>query len=306
MGAPMTEQAIELASVEQVFGLTGGELESEPWIAAHAYRDDGSEITSYPVKFAYWYTGVPEWAGEDFWPRGERSYHEHDFATVIDLSPVYGTTPLVLIDADGSIWVRTVTYAHSGETDCPYSDGSETEVEPDHCVGRENCPFCEVEIGETHSVVYIGDCAERVYRRMGKVRTRQIFLTYDLVTPESAEQGDTSEHGFMSPGNYDHPMDPECVGAAFEAWKAENVVPCWEEETDDDLSPVEHAIRFLRSGGYSEPSSSVFHAGVWYSWADRESDYRSGESRGQSAHLEGFTVAEQREIWIAISGKGAV
>lgn len=91
----------------------------------------------------------------------------------------------------------------------------------------------------------------------GKVR-----ISYETVTPESAEIGDAEEHGWID-----------------------------EEGTGHD---VESAIRLLQG---KEPSSSHFHLGIWYTDIDGDIDFRSGAETRQSYHLDNFSEIEQRAIF---------
>lgn len=126
---------------------------------------------------------------------------------------------------------------------------------------------------------------------------KHILVTYDIVTPESVVDGDTAERGYVSEG-YDQALPDDHTGEAFTKWREAEITPAFEVDVDGDqeLSPAQQAAKWLRNEGYSEPSSSHFCDGVWYSWADSQPDYHTGESRSQSAHLHNFTSDEQREI----------
>jgi hypothetical protein len=99
---------------------------------------------------------------------------------------------------------------------------------------------------------------------------RLITVTYDIVTPESAEQGDFAESGWI------------------------------DDEGTEMISPAE-AIKFLRREGADQPSSSYFHSGVWYS-ASKGENYRTGAETTHSYHLKGFTPRAERMVWDAIIG----
>jgi hypothetical protein len=99
---------------------------------------------------------------------------------------------------------------------------------------------------------------------------RLITITYEIVTPESAKQGDVEERGWI---------DDEGVAMA---------------------SPAE-AIKFLRDKGATQASSTAFHPGVWYSDCG-DTDYKTGADETRSYHLKGFTERAQRIIFDAING----
>lgn len=119
--------------------------------------------------------------------------------------------------------------------------------------------------------------AAKARRQRGSRRNRSIRVTYSRITPESAEDGDFSETGWI---------DEE--GSSMEPDKYDR---------REGLSAVDKAVKFLKYDGATEASSSYFHPGVWYSTGFDVSDYRSGESEERSYHLDGFTAAEQKEIW---------
>lgn len=113
------------------------------------------------------------------------------------------------------------------------------------------------------------------------MRERRIRTAYQIVTEESASQGDFAEQGW---GDED--------GVLFE-----------ENYGDPDDGAVPSAIRWLQSKGSLEPSCTVFHRGIWYSQADADIDMYSGEHRTESYHLSGFTVLEEHSIFRALTGK---
>lgn len=101
-------------------------------------------------------------------------------------------------------------------------------------------------------------------------------ITFQTITEESAAEGDYAETGFVS----------------------ENV------ELDEDEDPVEQIVNLMKYDGYTEPSSSFFHTELWYTWPDGQQDYKTGEVRYQSIHLDGFTEAQEKEIYCQIVRKG--
>jgi hypothetical protein len=111
----------------------------------------------------------------------------------------------------------------------------------------------------------------RASRRPNQERRPRIRTTFSTITPESAEQGDFAETGFI---------DEE--GA--------------EIEPDEDETLAQAAARWLESEGASEASSTQFHRGVWYS-TEYDTDYRTGEEEQRSFHLKDFTPEEEREVW---------
>jgi hypothetical protein len=92
---------------------------------------------------------------------------------------------------------------------------------------------------------------------MGIIRT-----TYEIITDESAEQGDVAERG-------------------------------WRDEEGAEYD-VDSAGDFLYG---CEPSSSGFHAGVWFTAYAWDTNYRTGAVENRSYHLDGFSESEQRSIF---------
>lgn len=118
-------------------------------------------------------------------------------------------------------------------------------------------------------------------------RKRAVVFTYDIVTEESAQEGDTAEHGFYEPGGYYHPL--EVVGPAV------RLVPGAEGTPVSGADEAWHLIEDVL--GALEPSSTQFHPGVWYTQVDAEQDYQTGDYTTLSAHLHGFSPREEYWVW---------
>jgi hypothetical protein len=111
-------------------------------------------------------------------------------------------------------------------------------------------------------------------------RNPRITISFETFTPESVENGDAEERGWV---------DKDGV----------SMVPD-EYDLDDGKTAVDLAIKFLKDEGSTEASSSSFHPGVWYVQTEgtRDRDYfEKGEETIQSYHLEGFTPEEERAIF---------
>lgn len=109
---------------------------------------------------------------------------------------------------------------------------------------------------------------------------RRIQITYDVITPESCEQGDYAESGFEN---------EEGVLIAPDELDI--------EEHETELAAVAYlAAKEIRDRGGVEPSSSWFHPGIWYSTVDPDQDYGTGEDTCYSFHLDGFTEEEEKAI----------
>ena len=73
------------------------------------------------------------------------------------------------------------------------------------------------------------------------------------------------------------------------------------EPDDDDEDPsdsiVRQAVDFLKKEGATNPSSSGFHSGIWYSTEYETTDYGTGEEEERSFHLKNFEKEEEAEIF---------
>lgn len=139
----------EREQVQEVFGLTGGELADEPWTPT---SDEDAHTT-----YNYWYEGTPDYAERDFDVFSS-------YRTVVE-SELFGKLPDVLTDEQGT-WRRVTSFRTSGETECP---GRDPEVA---AVMDLPCPLCEED--ETHGFIYLGDgWAEIVYRLDRELRMTQ-------------------------------------------------------------------------------------------------------------------------------------
>ena len=106
---------------------------------------------------------------------------------------------------------------------------------------------------------------------------KRIRITYSRTTPESAEQGDFSETGWINQEGED--MTPDLY------------------DIEEGKTAVDKAVEFLKNEGVIEPSSSDFHPGNWYSTEWQNVDMRTGEDEERSYHLVGFTPEEEKEIY---------
>lgn len=124
----------------------------------------------------------------------------------------------------------------------------------------------------------LGTRERRVRRnRNPRVRTPMIAVTYDIVTPESAEQGDYAESGWIDEEGQD--MTPDSY------------------DREEGITAVDKAVKFLKYEGAREPSTSHFHPGVWYINDEHDTDYRTGAVESRSYHLRNFSQHQEREIF---------
>ena len=98
-----------------------------------------------------------------------------------------------------------------------------------------------------------------------------IDFTYDVVTPESAENGDFSESGFITPGMWKFSVDDY---DARQQWK---------------LGDLGDFISFAKSLGITSDGDNFYSV-------DPDINYRTGESTTYSMHIDGVTVATEARI----------
>jgi hypothetical protein len=117
--------------------------------------------------------------------------------------------------------------------------------------------------------------------------SRRIKITFDIVTPESAEQGDTAENGWI---------DEEGIEIAPDEYEID------EAEGDERAAVVRLAVKEI--GRSVEPSNwPRWHSGTWYTETEGDTDYSTGAVERRSFHLEGFSDDEERAIYAELCGR---
>ena len=99
-----------------------------------------------------------------------------------------------------------------------------------------------------------------------------IDFTYDVVTPESAEYGDTSDAGFITPGYWKYSVDDY----TREQWKP---------------GTLASFISFARSLGIHDDGSAD-----WFGSVDPAINYQTGEETRYAMHIAGATVSTVNRI----------
>lgn len=111
---------------------------------------------------------------------------------------------------------------------------------------------------------------------------KRIKTAYEIITPESAEEGDAEERGWE---------DEE--GELIEPW-----------DTEAGQTVVEAAIEWLSTRGPFEAPQSQFRPGAWYiSYGGQDAD---GSYTNYSYHLEGFTPEEEQQIYDGLKAERLV
>jgi len=111
----------------------------------------------------------------------------------------------------------------------------------------------------------------------------RITKTYSTITPESAEQGDHADNGWLDEEGH------ECTPDAI--------------DLEDGKTAVTLAVEYLSNEGVIEASSSSFHPGLWYSTEFQTEDYSTGEQISYSYHLKDFSADDERAVFAAMFPK---
>lgn len=116
---------------------------------------------------------------------------------------------------------------------------------------------------------------------------RRIKISYEVVTPESAEIGDFAETGWedeegvcIDPDD----SDVEEVGSEFDAI-------------------VMLAVNAIGNGVEASDNLTCCPGHTWYTEIDGETDYEDGSNKRLSYHLDGFSEEEEEAIYTALCGK---
>lgn len=123
-------------------------------------------------------------------------------------------------------------------------------------------------------------------------RQRAVLFSYDLVTEESAAEGDTDQHGWADLEGGRYPIEGSNVPKSQLVDVHEGA-----KLATYPVASAREAVDLIRENmGALEPSSSEFHVGVWYT-EEAEQDMDSGDYESKSAHLHGFDPREEAAIW---------
>jgi len=114
--------------------------------------------------------------------------------------------------------------------------------------------------------------------RVGGDTCRLINITYEVITPESAAEGDVAERGWLSP-----------------------LLIATEDLDEDDPSWIDATIRALQNEGIGSVEADSSHGTPrWFTEIDGNMDYQTGAETRRSIHPEGFTKAEMDALGKAL------
>jgi hypothetical protein len=117
---------------------------------------------------------------------------------------------------------------------------------------------------------------------------RLIKKTYEVITPESAREGDAAERGWEDEAGTEITPDELDLDEA---------------EGDELAAVVSLVVKHIGQGVEASdyPSCAVSH--TWYTDADPDRDYSTGAETYYSYHLSGFTMDEELAIYAALTGR---
>lgn len=116
---------------------------------------------------------------------------------------------------------------------------------------------------------------------------RRIKISYDVVTPESAEIGDFAENGWENEEGVC--IDPD----EFDV----------EEHGSELDAVVALAVKTIGNGVEASDYPRCCPGHTWYTDIDADVDYSDGSETRRSYHLDGFSEEEERAVYAALTGK---
>jgi hypothetical protein len=134
--------------------------------------------------------------------------------------------------------------------------------------------------------------------------TIKIQMTYEVVTPESTEDGESADHGFAEPGGWTYSIADEAFEERCESVGRDQALKdmCPEPEEFDTIGD---AVDFLSHYGSFEASCWPLcnNGHCWLTQADGDTDYSTGAETRLSFHLEGVTPNDHRTILLHALGR---
>jgi hypothetical protein len=128
--------------------------------------------------------------------------------------------------------------------------------------------------------------------------TITIQICYEVISPESAEHGDTADHGFYSGGWQYSIADEDFQRLADLVGHTEAVKRV--RPSPEPFDSLDDAIEFLDQYGPFEASCYPPQAGCWLTQADASVDYSTGEEIRLSFHLNNVSPEQHMEIVRAV------
>lgn len=130
---------------------------------------------------------------------------------------------------------------------------------------------------EDESFIDCGECGS--VGRISEFSHPGFYVTFDVVTEESAENGDAERRGWWMPGGWEHEDKPEEPAYSFDPEDD------FDEDENEDLNEaiVDWAVELLDSEG-----ATHFSGSDWFS-TEPELDIHDGSRLTRSFHFHGFS-----------------
>jgi hypothetical protein len=142
----------------------------------------------------------------------------------------------------------------------------------DHPKSKIPSVFYDMKPGESR------DWNAEIITRVGGDACRLINITYEVITPESAAEGDVAERGWLSP-----------------------LLITADDLDEDDPSWVDATIRALQNEGIGSVEADSSHGTPrWFTEIDGDMDDQTGAETRRSIHPEGFTKSEMDALGKAL------
>ncbi len=134
--------------------------------------------------------------------------------------------------------------------------------------------------------LYCDHCSKQLESACGIV-SRKIRQSFEIVTPESAAEGDASERGWIDEEGTPIVPDDDDI----------------EEYGDESAAAVALAVKHIGSCVEASDYPTCQPGRTWYTSADCCVDYRTGAETRYSWFLDGFSDAEQLAIYAELTGR---
>ncbi len=116
---------------------------------------------------------------------------------------------------------------------------------------------------------------------------RRIRITYQTVTPESAENGDYADSGWIDEDGVC--IDPDDCDV--------------EDYGSESYAAIALAVKTIGNGVEASDYPRCYPGHTWYTQIDADKDYSDGSETTRSYHLDGFSVSEEIGIYAALVGR---
>lgn len=144
--------------------------------------------------------------------------------------------------------------------------------------GTDNLLNHDVE-WDDNSMVACGSCDHR--EQLANFKQPGFYVTFDVVTEESAEHGEAERRGWWEPGGWEYDDKPDSPAYSFDPEDFDE-----EEHENLDEAIVDWAVKLLKDEGAVHPSSSPWSPRDWVgTGAEEDGMVRSFHFHGFSDHL---------------------